>query len=118
MSEDPDRSKLGPWVPTEEAKAGKPKDGKYLGNFYQKNYYPCQPALNFGYANPDPNQPWQQSVDAPGPKALRRELKNIMAYYFDMGVDGFRVDMASSLVKGDKDKKETMKLWKERRISS
>lgn len=115
LSEDPDRSKLGPWVPTEEAKAGKPKDGKYMGNFYQKNYYPCQPALNFGYANPDPSKPWQQPVDAPGPKALRRELKNIMAYYFDMGVDGFRVDMASSLVKNDKDKKETMKLWKEMR---
>lgn len=115
LSEDPDRSKLGPWVPTEEAKPGTPKDGKYLGNFYQKNYYPCQPALNFGFANPDPNKPWQQPTDAPGPKALRRELKNIMAYYFDLGVDGFRVDMAASLVKNDKDKRETMKLWDEMR---
>ncbi len=113
--EDPDNSKLGPWVPTEEAKPGRPLDGKYRGNFYRKNYYPCQPALNFGYANPDPDKPWEQPVDAPGPKAVRRELKNIMAYWFDMGVDGFRVDMASSLVKNDTDKKETMKLWKEMR---
>lgn len=113
--EDPDNSKLGPWVPTEEAKTGKPLNGKYRGNFYLKNYYPCQPALNFGYANPDPSKPWQQPVNAPGPKAVRRELKNIMAYWFDLGVDGFRVDMAASLVKNDKDKKETMKLWKEMR---
>ncbi len=113
--EDPDNSKLGPWVPTEEAKPGKPLNGKYRGNFYLKNYYPCQPALNFGYANPDPSKPWQQPVNAPGPKAVRRELKNIMAYWFDLGVDGFRVDMAASLVKNDKDKKETMKLWKEMR---
>lgn len=113
--ENPDNSKLGPWVPTEEAKTGKPLDGKYRGSFYRKNYYPCQPALNFGYANPDPDKPWEQPVDAPGPKAVRRELKNIMAYWFDMGVDGFRVDMASSLVKNDTDKKETIRLWKEMR---
>ena len=115
LLEDPDSSKLGPWVPTEEAKAGTPSDGKYTGNFYQKNYYPCQPALNFGFANPDPSKPWQQPVDAPGPKAVRREMKNIMAYWFDLGVDGFRVDMASSLVKNDKDKKETMRLWADMR---
>lgn len=115
LSEDPDNSKLGPWVPTEEAEPGKPLDGKFRGNFYRKNYYPCQPALNFGYANPDPEKPWEQAVDAPGPKAVRRELKNIMAYWFDLGVDGFRVDMASSLVKNDKDKKETIRLWKEMR---
>lgn len=111
----PQDSKLGLWVPTEEAKPGNPIDGKYSGKYYYRNYYPCQPALNFGYANPDPSKPWQQAVDAPGPKALRRELKNIMAYWFDLGVDGFRVDMAASLVKNDKDKKETQKLWQEMR---
>ena len=42
-------------------------------------------------------------------------MKNIMAYWFDLGVDGFRVDMASSLVKNDKDKKETMRLWADMR---
>lgn len=113
LLEDPDNSKLGPWVPTSEAMPGKPKDGKYTGAFYRKNYYPCQPALNFGFA--DPKEPWQQPVDAPGPKAVRRELKNIMAHWFDLGVDGFRVDMAASLVKNDKNKKETIRLWKEMR---
>lgn len=115
LSEDPDNSKLGPWVPTDEAKIKLKEGEKYTGNFYMKNYYPCQPALNFGYAKPDPKKPWQQPLDAPGPKALRREMKNIMAYWFDLGVDGFRVDMAESLVRNDKDKKGVMSVWKDMR---
>lgn len=113
--EDPDNSKLGPWVPITEARPQFVDGVAPRGSFYLKNYYPCQPALNFGYANPDPSKPWQQPVDAPGPRAVRREIRNIMAYWFDMGVDGFRVDMAASLVKGDKDKEETRKLWQEMR---
>lgn len=72
--------------------------------YYMKNYFECQPALNYGYAHPDPSRPWEQAVTAPGPQAVRRELRNIMAFWFDKGVDGFRVDMASSLVKGDPDR--------------
>ncbi len=115
QSEDPQASKIGNWVLTEDAHPGVPVNGKYKGKYYYKNHFACQPALNFGYANPDPSKPWQQSVDAPGPKALRRELKNIMAYWFDLGVDGFRVDMAASLVKNDIDKKETGRLWDDMR---
>jgi maltose alpha-D-glucosyltransferase/alpha-amylase len=85
------------------------------GKYYKKNYYMCQPALNYGYAHPNPSHPWEQPVDAPGPQAVRRELRNIMRFWFTKGVDGFRVDMASSLVKDDPDKVETMKLWKEMR---
>ena len=69
--------------------------------YYEKNFFECQPALNYGFAHPDPNHPWEQSVDAPGPQAVRREIRNIMAFWFDKGVDGFRVDMASSLIKND-----------------
>jgi len=83
------------------------------GPFYVKNFYDTQPALNFGFANPDPEHPWEQAVDAPGPKAMRREIKNIMSFWMDKGVDGFRVDMAASLVKNDFDKSATIKLWKE-----
>lgn len=82
---------------------------------YEKNFFECQPALNYGFAHPDPNHPWEQGVDAPGPQAVRREIRNIMAFWFDKGVDGFRVDMASSLVKNDPDKKEVSKLWNEMR---
>lgn len=83
--------------------------------FYYKNFYACQPALNYGFANPDPNRPWEQGVDDPGPRAVRQELKNIMAFWYEKGVDGFRVDMAASLVKNDRDKKEIVKLWREMR---
>ena len=83
------------------------------GPYYIKNFFDTQPALNFGFANPDPAHPWEQAVDAPGPMSMRRELKNIMSFWMDKGVDGFRVDMAASLVKNDDDKSETIKLWKE-----
>lgn len=83
--------------------------------YYEKNFFECQPALNYGFAHPDPNHPWEQSVDAPGPQAVRREMRNIMAFWFDKGVDGFRVDMAASLVKNDPDHKEITKLWNEMR---
>lgn len=83
------------------------------GPFYVKNFFDTQPALNFGFANPDPEHPWEQSVDAPGPQAMRREIKNIIMFWMDKGVDGFRVDMAASLVKNDFDKSATIKLWKE-----
>jgi len=83
------------------------------GPYYVKNFFDTQPALNFGFANPDPEHPWEQAVDAPGPMAMRRELKNIMSFWMDKGIDGFRVDMAASLVKNDFDKSATIKLWKE-----
>lgn len=76
-----------------------------------KNYFECQPALNYGYAHPDPSRPWEQAVTAPGPQAVRRELRNVMAFWFDKGVDGFRVDMASSLVKNDPDRSAIRQLW-------
>ncbi len=113
---EPISSKTGAWVGVKDQFIGDaciPDADR--GSYYLKNYYVCQPALNYGYANPDPTKPWQQPVSAPGPQAMRRELKNIMSFWYDKGVDGFRVDMAQSLVKNDKDKKETMKLWKEMR---
>ena len=84
------------------------RDANYIPNFF---YF--QPALNYGYAHPDPKAPWQQPVDAPGPQAVRAELKQIMRFWFDLGVDGFRVDMAGSLVKNDTDGRATAALWHE-----
>jgi maltose alpha-D-glucosyltransferase/alpha-amylase len=85
-----------------------PRDASYITNFF---YF--QPALNYGFANPDPSQPWQQPVDAPGPLRVRQELKNIMRYWLEEGASGFRVDMAFSLVKRDYGSRETSKLWRE-----
>ena len=80
---------------------------------YAKNFFDFQPALNFGYANP--KEEWQDPVDAPGPRRNREYLKKIMAYWMDRGASGFRVDMASSLVKDDPGHLETIRLWKELR---
>ena len=103
MLKDPDymQNTTGKWM-----KSDSPR-----GRFYMKNFYACQPSLNFGFANPDPDHPWEQSTDAPGPRAVLREMLNILAFWFDKGVDGFRVDMAKSLVKNDPDKVEIRKLW-------
>lgn len=84
------------------------RDGAYVTNFFY-----CQPALNYGFARPDPACPWQQPVDAPGPRATRRALRNVMAFWLDAGIDGFRVDMAASLVKNDPGSRETSNLWRE-----
>ncbi len=92
-------------------------DGKFINGYserdgaYMKNYYYCQPALNYGFADPDPEKPWQKPVDAPECIATRNELLKIMDYWIGFGVSGFRVDMAFSLVKNDTDHKGNIKLW-------
>ncbi len=75
------------------------------------NFFSHQPSLNYGFYQPDPAKKWQQSMDDIGPKATLEELKNIMRFWLGMGCDGFRVDMAGSLVKHDVDGKGTIKLW-------
>lgn len=77
------------------------------------NYFAMQPALNYGFANPDPKQPWQLPTDHPDVLKVREELKNIMRFWLDKGASGFRVDMAPSLVKNDPGKKKTIALWQE-----
>ena len=85
-----------------------PRDATYIINFFK-----CQPALNYGYSKI--NEPgWQQPIDAPAPMATREAMKDIMRYWLDKGCDGFRVDMADSLVKNDGDSKlGTMEVWKD-----
>ncbi|HEY1177341.1 MAG TPA: alpha-amylase family glycosyl hydrolase [Phytomonospora sp.] len=83
--------------------------------FYLPNFFDSQPALNFGYARMDPDEPWRLPVDAPGPLANRRALRDVMDYWLSRGVAGFRVDMAHSLVKDDGDRAETGKIWRELR---
>lgn len=75
------------------------------------NYFSHQPALNYGFYKPDPKKPWQQSMDAEGPRATLEELKNIMRFWLGLGCDGFRVDMADSLVKNDEEGKGNIRLW-------
>lgn len=73
------------------------------------NFFTHQPALNYGFYKPD--RSWQQSTDSPGAIATREALKDIMRFWLSKGCDGFRVDMAGSLVKNDEDGKGTIALW-------
>lgn len=85
------------------------RDAKVLNNFFWS-----QPALNYGYAHPNPNNPWELPVDHPDCLAMRKELMNIIDFWIDLGTDAFRVDMAAHLIKNDwDDGKATSDLWHE-----
>ncbi|MGW7198246.1 alpha-amylase family glycosyl hydrolase [Streptomyces chryseus] len=86
------------------------RPGAYLPNFFDS-----QPALNFGYARPHPAEPWRRPVDAEGPRANRAALRAVMDHWLGLGLSGFRVDMAASLVKDDPDTVETSRIWTETR---
>lgn len=74
------------------------------------NFFSSQPALNYGFYRI--TRPWQMSPEEEGPMATLEEMKNIMRFWLTMGCDGFRVDMAGSLVKQDEEGKGTITLWK------
>lgn len=82
------------------------RDGNYL-----VNYFSSQPALNYGFY--DVTHPaWQLSCDHPDCQNTVEALKDVMRFWLDMGTDGFRVDMADSLVKNDDEKIATAKIWR------
>ena len=87
-----------------------PRPGYYLKNFYDE-----QPALDFGWADLPDDEPWRDPIDGAGPQRNRQALRDIMSFWIERGVAGFRVDMAFSLVKDDPDKFETTALWREMR---
>jgi maltose alpha-D-glucosyltransferase/alpha-amylase len=100
------------WTDAKTVKPGGFVAGKYKRDgCYKPNFFDCQPALNYGYGKPDPAHSWEQPVEAPGPQATLAELKSIMAFWLEQGCDGFRVDMASSLIKNDPGGKATSALW-------
>jgi maltose alpha-D-glucosyltransferase/alpha-amylase len=83
------------------------RNGTYLINFFK-----CQPALNYGFYRP--RKPWQLPMDHPDCLATREAMKDVMRFWLDLGCDGFRADMAASLVKYDDDKKTgTSAVWRD-----
>lgn len=73
------------------------------------NFFSCQPALNYGFHQI--TRPWQQSPEDEGPRATLEAMKDVMRFWLTMGADGFRVDMAGSLVKNDPEGEGTIALW-------
>lgn len=84
------------------------RDGSCMVNFFS-----CQPALNYGYFQPDAAETWQQPTDSAGPQATIRAMIEVMRFWLQMGCDGFRVDMAGSLVKEDPESLGTMAVWRQ-----
>ncbi len=83
------------------------RDGAYILNFFK-----CQPALNYGFLHPD--KPWQKSMYDPACLATREAIYDIICFWLDKGCDGFRVDMADSLVKKDDENKSgTTAIWQD-----
>lgn len=80
------------------------RDARFMSNFFY-----CQPALNYGFKRV--TRPWQLPMDHPDCMATRNELLNIMDFWSNLGADGFRVDMAASLVKDDPDGSGIKELW-------
>lgn len=79
---------------------------------YLKNFFYCQPALNYGFAQID-DPAWQLPMDHPDCRATKQALIDIMQYWLSLGADGFRVDMASSLIKNDPDGSGIRAFWQE-----
>ena len=78
---------------------------------YMVNYFSSQPALNYGFyeiTHPE----WQLPCDHPDCLATAEAIKAVMRFWLDKGADGFRVDMADSLVKNDDEKIATAKIWR------
>lgn len=82
------------------------RDGCYVLNFFSS-----QPALNYGFNRI--TAPWQMHYTHPDCVATREALKDVMRFWLDRGCDGFRVDMAGSLVKQDDDRTATCEIWSE-----
>ncbi|MCH5162431.1 MAG: glycosylase [Clostridiales bacterium] len=86
------------------------RKGNYIVNFYS-----TQPSLNYGFNKID-EPSWQMSYKSEAALKTREWLKSVMRFWLDRGADGFRVDMADSLVKNDGDwgeKPATSELWQD-----
>ncbi len=80
------------------------RNGNYMINFFY-----CQPALNYGFSEPEFS--WEKRPEHPDCVKVREMMLDIMKFYLNHGCDGFRVDMAASLIKGPNNYPDLQKLW-------
>ena len=74
------------------------------------NFFDMQPALNYGFGRV--TLPWQMDWRDSRCQATMDEMIDVMRFWLSKGCDGFRVDMADSLVKDDPGKEATAALWR------
>lgn len=85
------------------------RDGCYMLNFFNS-----QPALNYGF-NHVTQPSWQMHYTDERVAGTFDAILDVMRFWLDRGCDGFRVDMADSLVKNDDEKTATASLWRKAR---
>lgn len=76
---------------------------------YMVNFFSTQPALNYGFNKITDD--WQMSYKDIEPKKTQEFLLSVMRFWLNRHVDGFRVDLADSLVKNDDNKEATIEIW-------
>ena len=90
-------------------------DFRLIGGLYPRsaeflvNFFAHQPAFNYGFNII--NRSWQMSYEDKRTYQAREYMLNVMRHWLSLGADGFRVDMADSLVKNDNEKDATIKVW-------
>lgn len=107
----------GRYIWTDHAFEGIP-DHPYISGMkeragaYMLNFFASQPALNYGWGVQ--SKRWMSAPDSPEAIATREAMKDVMRFWMDQGCDGFRVDMADSLVKDDDENKSfTAAIWRD-----
>ena len=75
------------------------------------NCFSTQACLNYGFGTV--TEDWQFAADSPEAVQGRLLIQDIMDFWLGLGADGFRVDMAGSLVKEDPDRYWTKLLWQQ-----
>jgi len=86
------------------------RNGNYLINFFWS-----QPALNFGFGEPEKDKPWQLPTTHLDVQRLWEKMKEAMEFWMKQGASGFRVDMAGSITRRDPGWKEARRFWQEAR---
>ena len=81
--------------------------------FFMTNFFYFQPALNYGFTECAEGCKWQLPIEHPDVQKVREEIRNVIKYWLDMGCDGFRVDMAASLVRGKERLEGVTALWRD-----
>lgn len=76
---------------------------------YMVNFFSTQPALNYEFNKITAE--WQISYKDIEPKKTQEFLLSVMRFWLNRHVDGFRVDLADSLVKNDDNKEATIEIW-------
>ena len=78
---------------------------------FKANFFAVQPAFNFGFNKT--RFDWEMPYDSEIPMKNREVVRKIMRFWLDMGCDGFRVDMAHSMIKRDPGYEKTMEFWQD-----